>query len=99
MPRQCAPGPRGRGPSVSATKSMTGHLLGAAGAVETILTALALAERVAPPTTNIQELDPEVALTVVRDTPAALPADGRIAALNNAFGFGGHNMAIVLASA
>ncbi|MDR1293558.1 MAG: beta-ketoacyl-[acyl-carrier-protein] synthase family protein [Bifidobacteriaceae bacterium] len=84
---------------VSATKSMTGHLLGAAGAVETILTALALAERVAPPTTNIQELDPEVALTVVRDTPAALPADGRIAALNNAFGFGGHNMAIVLASA
>ncbi|MDR1153062.1 MAG: beta-ketoacyl-[acyl-carrier-protein] synthase family protein [Bifidobacteriaceae bacterium] len=81
---------------VSATKSMTGHLLGAAGAVETILTALALDERVAPPTTNIEELDPEVTLTVVRDKPAPLPANGRIAALNNAFGFGGHNTAIVL---
>jgi 3-oxoacyl-[acyl-carrier-protein] synthase II len=83
---------------VSATKSMTGHLLGAAGAVETIFTALALRDRVAPPTTNIVELDPAVDLRVVRDQPITLPARGDLAAMNNAFGFGGHNMALVLTS-
>jgi 3-oxoacyl-[acyl-carrier-protein] synthase II len=81
---------------VSATKSMTGHLLGAAGALETAFTALALRDRMAPPTTNIHDLDPEVDLTVVRDTPTPLPPHGELAALNNAFGFGGHNMALVL---
>jgi 3-oxoacyl-[acyl-carrier-protein] synthase II len=83
---------------VSATKSMTGHLLGAAGAVETIFTALALRDHIAPPTTNIVQFDPEIDLDVVRDQPRPLPADP-IAALNNAFGFGGHNLALVLVSA
>jgi 3-oxoacyl-[acyl-carrier-protein] synthase II len=93
------PGSRGPDALVSATKSMTGHLLGAAGALETIFTALALQERAAPPTTNIRELDPEVELAVVRDRPAPLPPKGDLAALNNAFGFGGHNMALALATA
>jgi 3-oxoacyl-[acyl-carrier-protein] synthase II len=82
---------------VSATKSMTGHLLGAAGALESILTILALQHRLAPPTINIEELDPEVDLDVVRDTPRELP-DGDLVALNNSFGFGGHNVALVIRS-
>ncbi|MDR1634605.1 MAG: beta-ketoacyl-[acyl-carrier-protein] synthase family protein [Bifidobacteriaceae bacterium] len=83
---------------VSATKSMTGHLLGAAGAVESILAILALRDRLAPPTINIQELDPQVPCQVVRDRPRPLPPAGPLAALNNAFGFGGHNMALVFAT-
>jgi 3-oxoacyl-[acyl-carrier-protein] synthase II len=83
---------------VSATKSMTGHLLGAAGAIETIFTVLAVRDRLAPPTINIQELDPEIGCHVVRDQCEPLPA-GPITALNNAFGFGGHNVALALASA
>ncbi|MDR2373261.1 MAG: beta-ketoacyl-[acyl-carrier-protein] synthase family protein [Bifidobacteriaceae bacterium] len=83
---------------VSGTKSMTGHLLGAAGAVESIFTILALRDRLAPPTTNIQRLDPEVTCHVVRDRPEPLPATGPLAAMNNAFGFGGHNIALVFAS-
>jgi 3-oxoacyl-[acyl-carrier-protein] synthase II len=80
---------------VSATKSMIGHLLGAAGAVESIFTLLALRDRLAPPTTNIERLDPAVSCRVVRDTPQPLLEQGPVAALNNAFGFGGHNMALV----
>jgi 3-oxoacyl-[acyl-carrier-protein] synthase II len=83
---------------VSGTKSMTGHLLGAAGAVESIFTVLALANRVAPPTMNMERLDPEVPVTVVGSQPAALPASGDLLALNNAFGFGGHNMALAFAT-
>jgi 3-oxoacyl-[acyl-carrier-protein] synthase II len=83
---------------VSATKSMTGHLLGAAGAVESIFTILALRDRLAPPTINIHELDPGVPCHVVRDQPESLPAAGPLAAMNNAFGFGGHNMAVVFAT-
>jgi 3-oxoacyl-[acyl-carrier-protein] synthase II len=82
---------------VSATKSMTGHLLGAAGAVESVFAVLALRDRLAPPTTNIQELDPAVECLVTRDQPRALGA-GPSAVLSNAFGFGGHNMALVFAS-
>jgi len=84
--------------ALSATKSMTGHLLGGAGAVETIFTVLALAERTAPPTINVANPDPELVLDLVRDEPRALP-DGQIAAINNSFGFGGHNVALVVASA
>ncbi|MDR1441091.1 MAG: beta-ketoacyl-[acyl-carrier-protein] synthase family protein [Bifidobacteriaceae bacterium] len=84
---------------VSGTKSMTGHLLGAAGAVESIFAILALRDRLAPPTINIQELDPEVTCHVVRDQPEPLPATGPLAVMNNAFGFGGHNMALVFATA
>lgn len=83
--------------AVSATKSMTGHLLGGAGALETVLTVLALHHRQAPPTINVVNPDPELDLDLVRDTPRALP-DGQIAAVNNSFGFGGHNVALLLTS-
>ncbi len=81
--------------ALSATKSMTGHLLGGAGALETIFTVLALHERVAPPTINVSDPDPELTLDLVRDEPRRLD-DGPLAAINNSFGFGGHNVALVL---
>lgn len=83
--------------ALSATKSMTGHLLGGAGALETIFTILALRDRLAPPTINVDNPDPELVLDLVRDKPRAL-RDGDIAAINNSFGFGGHNVALVVAS-
>lgn len=79
--------------AVSATKSMTGHLLGGAGAVESVATILALYHRTAPPTANLDDPDDEVKLDVVRGEPRTLP-DGEIVALNNSFGFGGHNVAL-----
>lgn len=82
---------------VTGTKSMTGHLLGGAGAVEAIFTVLALHNRMAPPTINIENVDPKIDLNIVRDTPAKLP-DGPIAALSNSFGFGGHNAVVVFKS-
>ena len=82
---------------VSATKSMTGHLLGGAGAIESVFVVLALHHRLAPPTINIENFDEQITLDVVRDTPRALP-QGPIAALNNSFGFGGHNVALVFRS-
>ncbi|MEU0003505.1 beta-ketoacyl-ACP synthase II [Streptomyces sp. NPDC006314] len=82
--------------AVSATKSMTGHLLGGAGGVESVATVLALYHRVAPPTINIENLDPEAEANadVVRDEARKLPVEGRIAALNDSFGFGGHNVVL-----
>ncbi|MDH6227134.1 MULTISPECIES: beta-ketoacyl-[acyl-carrier-protein] synthase family protein [Streptomyces] len=82
--------------AVSGTKSMTGHLLGGAGGVESVATVLALYHRLAPPTINIKELDPAAAglADVVRDEARKLPVDGRIAALNDSFGFGGHNVVL-----
>jgi 3-oxoacyl-[acyl-carrier-protein] synthase II len=85
------------GVALSATKSMTGHLLGGAGAVETIFAVLALHERMAPPTINVDQPDPELVLDLVGRTPRPLPA-GQIAAINNSFGFGGHNVALVVTS-
>ena len=82
---------------VSATKSSTGHLLGGAGAIEAIFTVLALHERTAPPTLNLQNQDPEIPLDVVT-SPRALPA-GQILALSNSFGFGGHNAVVAFMSA
>ena len=82
---------------VSATKSMTGHLLGAAGSLEAIFTILSLHHRVAPATINVDNLDPEVGLDVVRGEHRALP-EGPIVALNNSFGFGGHNVALAFRS-
>jgi 3-oxoacyl-[acyl-carrier-protein] synthase II len=80
---------------VTSTKSMTGHLLGAAGALESVATVLALRDRVVPPTINLE--DPEdVALDIAAEK-RSLP-DGDIAALNNSFGFGGHNVAIAFRS-
>lgn len=78
---------------VSATKSMTGHLLGAAGAVEAILTLQALEEGLLPPTINLENPDPACELDHV--APKARPSDARIA-LSNAFGFGGLNASLVL---
>lgn len=83
--------------ALSATKSMTGHLLGGAGALESIFAILALRDRLAPPTINVENPDPELVLDLVRDKPRAL-RDGDIAALNNSFGFGGHNVAVVITS-
>ncbi|MFE9925089.1 beta-ketoacyl-[acyl-carrier-protein] synthase family protein [Streptomyces sp. NPDC005774] len=79
--------------AVSATKSMTGHLMGGAGGVESVAVILALRDRLAPPTVNLDTVDPEVAADIVRDEPRPLP-EGRIAALNNSFGFGGHNVVL-----
>lgn len=82
--------------AVSATKSQTGHLLGASGAVEAIMTVLALHERTMPVTVNLDNQDPEIPLDVVT-APRDLPA-GDLVALSNSFGFGGHNAVIVLRS-
>jgi 3-oxoacyl-[acyl-carrier-protein] synthase II len=90
-------GPAAAGVAVSATKSMTGHLLGAAGSLEAIATILALYERVAPPTINLEDPDDEVRLDVVGGEPRSLP-DGPIAALDNSFGFGGHNVSLAFRS-
>ena len=83
---------------VTGTKSMTGHLLGGAGAVESIFSILALHHRLVPPTANLHTMDPEINLDVAAGEPRALPA-GDIAALNNSFGFGGHDVAVVFRSA
>lgn len=88
----------GAGACVSATKSMTGHLLGGAGALEAVLTVLAVRERTAPPTINVDNLQEGLEIDLVRGEPRALPT-GQVAALNNAFGFGGHNVAVLFASA
>ncbi|MGY1501201.1 beta-ketoacyl-ACP synthase II [Streptomyces sp. QTS52] len=84
--------------AVSATKSMTGHLLGGAGGVETVATVLALYHRVAPPTINVENLDPEADADIVRGEARKLPVEGRIAALNDSFGFGGHNVVLAFRS-
>lgn len=83
---------------VSATKSMTGHLLGGAGAIESVASVKALTDRTAPPTVNLDDLDDEVAISVATKATPLAPrpgADGPMAVLNNAFGFGGHNVALV----
>ena len=78
---------------VSSTKSMTGHLLGAAGGIELAACIKAINENVVPPTINLDDADPECDLDYVPHTPRELKVD---AALSNSFGFGGHNASIVL---
>jgi len=81
---------------VTSTKSMTGHLLGGAGALEAVATVLAIRDRVSPPTINLDNLDPQVELDIpakARDLPA-----GDVVALNNSFGFGGANVAVAFGS-
>ena len=78
-------------PAVYAPKSALGHSVGAVGAVESILTVLALRDGVIPPTRNLHNLDPEIDLDVVAGEPRS--GDYRYA-INNSFGFGGHNVAI-----
>jgi 3-oxoacyl-[acyl-carrier-protein] synthase II len=78
---------------VTSTKSMTGHLLGGTGAVESIATLLSLRDGLVPPTINIDDLDDEVDLDIAQGEPRKL-ASGPAAALNNSFGFGGHNVCV-----
>ncbi|MGH3343120.1 MAG: beta-ketoacyl-[acyl-carrier-protein] synthase family protein, partial [Carbonactinosporaceae bacterium] len=79
--------------AISGTKSMTGHLLGAAGAVESLATVLAVHHGIAPPTINLDDPDDDVRLDVVGGAARALPKR-RLGALCNSFGFGGHNVAL-----
>ena len=79
--------------SVSSTKGATGHMLGAAGAVETAICAKAIQEQVVPPTINYEKPDPECDLDYVPNSARAMPV---LAAVNNSFGFGGHNASVIL---
>lgn len=79
--------------AISATKSMTGHLLGAAGVVEAIFCVLALRDQVAPPTTNYENPDPECDLDFVPNTARPMRID---VAVSNSFGFGGTNGTLVM---
>lgn len=84
-------GPHGGDAAVYAPKSALGHSVGAVGAVESILTVLAVRDQIIPPTLNLVNLDPEIDLDVVAGKPR--PGDYKYA-VNNSFGFGGHNVAI-----
>jgi 3-oxoacyl-[acyl-carrier-protein] synthase II len=81
---------------VSATKSMTGHLLGGSGAIEAVATILALRDRTAPPTINLDDPDDDIQINIATKAQPLTPAvDGApMAALKNSFGFGGHNVAL-----
>ncbi|MDI2031666.1 beta-ketoacyl-ACP synthase II [Saccharopolyspora sp. TS4A08] len=86
----------GDGAVVTAPKGSLGHLVGGAGAVESIVTILSLHHGVIPATQNLENLDPKVELDVVADKPRHVE---QTAAINNAFGFGGHNVALAFAKA
>ena len=84
---------------VTATKSQTGHLLGAAGALESVFTILALRDQLVPATANLDDPDDDAAvqaLDIVRREPRRARID---AAVNDSFGFGGHNIALVFTTA
>jgi 3-oxoacyl-[acyl-carrier-protein] synthase II len=93
-------GPAASGVVVSATKSMTGHLLGGAGAVESVAAILALRERVAPPTINLDDPDDSAGIQIATEpTKLQQRSDAPMAVLNNSFGFGGHNVALAFTAA
>jgi 3-oxoacyl-[acyl-carrier-protein] synthase II len=93
-------GPAAPGVVVSATKSMTGHLLGGAGALEAVATILAVRDRVAPPTINLDDPDDEVGVDIATVARELTPHGGKpMAALNNSFGFGGHNVCLAFTAA
>jgi len=77
---------------VAGTKSMTGHLLGAAGAIEAIATILAVRNDTVPPTINLDDPDDALTVDVPRNVPRSMPVP---AAMSNSFGFGGHNTALI----
>jgi 3-oxoacyl-[acyl-carrier-protein] synthase II len=86
----------GTHPVITSTKSMSGHLLGAAGALESIATILAIRDSVVPPTINLDDPDERLDLDVAahKSRPLDIPA-----AMNNSFGFGGHNVALIFTRA
>ena len=93
-------GPAAEGVIVTSTKSMTGHLLGGAGAIESVAAILALREHVAPPTINLDDLDDDVPVEVATEPrPLSKRGSEPMAVLNNAFGFGGHNVSLVFTAA
>ena len=93
-------GPAAGGVVISATKSMTGHLLGGAGAVESVAAILALRERVAPPTINLDDPDDNAGMQIATEpTKLQQRGDAPMAVLNNSFGFGGHNVALAFTAA
>lgn len=84
-----------RDPAVTSTKGVTGHTLGAAGAMETAYTALSIEHGLVPPTANLDRLDPAISVDVVSGAPRRLRMS---AAVNHSFGFGGQNAVLVLTS-
>jgi 3-oxoacyl-[acyl-carrier-protein] synthase II len=89
-------GGRARKVAVNSTKSMTGHLLGAAGAVEAVFTVLALRDQVSPPTINLDNQDPACDLDYVANSARKMPIR---TAMSNSFGFGGTNGTLVFTRA
>ena len=96
-------GQAAEGVVVTSTKLMTGHLLGGAGAIESVAAIMALREHVAPPTINLDDLDDDVPLDVATEPRPLSKRSGTgsepMAVLNNAFGFGGHNVSLVFTAA
>jgi 3-oxoacyl-(acyl-carrier-protein) synthase len=86
-------GPHAKRLAVSSTKSMTGHMMGASGAVEAVVCALVIRDQVIPPTINLRTPDPDCDLDYVPDT--ARKSEVRVA-LSNSFGLGGHNASVIL---
>jgi 3-oxoacyl-[acyl-carrier-protein] synthase II len=85
---------------VSSTKSMTGHLLGGAGAIESVAAILALRDRIAPPTINLDDPEEDLGVEIaVKATELHARGDEPMAILNNSFGFGGSNVAVVFTAA
>jgi 3-oxoacyl-[acyl-carrier-protein] synthase II len=92
-------GDAAQGVVVSATKSMTGHLLGGAGAVESVAAIMALRERLAPPTINLEDPDDDAGLTISPQPQPLTEREGPMAVVNNSFGFGGANVALAFTEA
>jgi 3-oxoacyl-[acyl-carrier-protein] synthase II len=83
----------GSTPPVTSIKGVTGHTVGAAGAVEAVASILSLRHHLVPPVANYETADPEIHADVVHDAPREI---GEGVALSNSFGFGGHNASLVL---
>ena len=81
--------------NISSTKSMTGHLLGAAGAVEALACILAITKGIIPPTINVEELDPKIDPKLNLTLNKAQKREVKYA-MSNTFGFGGHNSSVIL---